>query len=87
MTPIQYKRPFYQIVESNRIEKRFVSVNRIQPNRFFFHESECSSNHVPLHSLENQSMSCAVWHRLHWENPTVMLLKPIVSISAGDYIP
>ena len=33
-----YKRPFHQIVESNRIESknRFVSVNRIESNRIIF---------------------------------------------------
>jgi len=40
MTPVQYKRPFYQIVESNRIEK---SIRKRESNTFFFHESECTS--------------------------------------------
>lgn len=43
-----------------------------------------SNNHSPSHTLENPSMSSAVHLRL--EYPTVTLLKPIVIISAVDFL-
>ena len=49
MTPIQYKRPFYQIVESNLIEK---SIRQPESNRIeFFSTSRNALLHRPTYSM------------------------------------
>ena len=52
MTPIQYKRHFYQIVEWNQIEQ---SIRHRESNRIdFFHESECSCSEFQTDGAENR---------------------------------